>query len=88
MSEFTFVPEGWSGDGPPPVAAEGAVVSAILCTSHAYAGCRDGFLAVSRLEQYAFLLNVALRRLYLLLKRRKVITGQRALPITHSIQLS
>jgi hypothetical protein len=51
----------------------GAVPMAIYCMDHAHQGCRGGFQAVSRLEQYAFLLNVALRRLYLLLKKRKVI---------------
>ena len=51
----------------------GAVPTAIYCTDHVHQGCRGGFQAVSRLEQYAFLLNVALRRLYLLLKKRKVI---------------
>ncbi|KAH9032333.1 RhoGAP-domain-containing protein [Lactarius hengduanensis] len=51
----------------------GAVPTTIYCTDHAHQGCRPGFQAVSRLEQYAFLLNVALRRLYLLLKKRKVI---------------
>ena len=48
-------------------------VAAIYCTEHGHAGCEVGFEAVSRLEQYAFLLNVALRRLYLLLKRRGVM---------------
>ncbi|KAI0272572.1 hypothetical protein BC834DRAFT_353587 [Gloeopeniophorella convolvens] len=51
----------------------GVVPTGVLCTDHAHQGCRSGFQAVSRLEQYAFLLNVALRRLYLLLKKRKVI---------------
>lgn len=51
----------------------GTVPTVVYCTEHAHAGCRSGFQAVSRLEQYAFLLNVALRRLYLLLKKRKVI---------------
>lgn len=51
----------------------GAVPTTIYCTDHAHQGCRGGFQAVSRLEQYAFLLNVALRRLYLLLRKRKVI---------------
>ncbi|KAI0028670.1 hypothetical protein K488DRAFT_58020 [Vararia minispora EC-137] len=51
----------------------GAVPTVIYCTEHGHSNCRAGFQAVSRLEQYAFLLNVALRRLYLLLKRRKVI---------------
>lgn len=43
---------------------------AICCVDHPIPGSRAGFSAVSRLEQYAFLLNVALRRLYLLLLRR------------------
>lgn len=51
----------------------GEVPNVILCTEHAHAGCRDGFQAVSRLEQYAFLLNIALRRLYLVLKQQGVV---------------
>jgi hypothetical protein len=51
----------------------GPVPTLILCTEHAHAGCQSGFQAVSRLEQYAFLLNVALRRLYVLLKKRGVV---------------
>lgn len=51
----------------------GTVPTVIFCTDHAHAGCRGGFQAVSRLEQYAFLLNVALRRLYVLLKKRGVV---------------
>ena len=51
----------------------GLVPTVIYCADHAHPGCRAGFQAVSRLEQYAFLLNVALRRLYILLRKRKVI---------------
>ncbi|KAL4073028.1 hypothetical protein V8B97DRAFT_1869469 [Scleroderma yunnanense] len=51
----------------------GEVPSVILCTDHAHSGCRSGFQPVSRLEQYAFLLNIALRRLYLVLKQQGVI---------------
>ncbi|EDR14675.1 LIM domain-containing protein [Laccaria bicolor S238N-H82] len=51
----------------------GDVPTVILCTDHAHPGCRSGFQAVQRLEQYAFLLNVALRRLYLLLKKQGVV---------------
>ncbi|THH12825.1 hypothetical protein EW146_g7338, partial [Bondarzewia mesenterica] len=51
----------------------GAIPTVTYCMEHGHSGCRTGFQAVSRLEQYAFLLNVALRRLYLLLKKRKVI---------------
>jgi hypothetical protein len=51
----------------------GDVPTVLFCTDHAHASCRGGFQAVSRLEQYAFLLNVALRRLYLLLKKQGVV---------------
>jgi hypothetical protein len=51
----------------------GDVPTVIFCTNHGHPGCRAGFYAVSRLEQYAFLLNVALRRLYLLLKKQGVV---------------
>ncbi|KIK60363.1 hypothetical protein GYMLUDRAFT_167687 [Collybiopsis luxurians FD-317 M1] len=54
-------------------ASFGTVPTVIFCTDHAHAGCRGGFKAVQRLEQYAFLLNVALRRLYLLLRRQGVV---------------
>ncbi|KAJ3973766.1 LIM domain-containing protein [Lentinula raphanica] len=54
-------------------ASFGSVPTVILCTEHAHAGCRGGFKAVQRLEQYAFLLNVALRRLYLLLRKQGVV---------------
>jgi hypothetical protein len=50
------------------------VPKTILCIDHAHPGCRGGFQAVSKLEQYAFLLNVGLRRLYYLLKTRGVLT--------------
>ncbi|KAG8956873.1 hypothetical protein FRC00_004795 [Tulasnella sp. 408] len=42
----------------------------IYCTTHATSDCRSGFSAVSRLEQYAFLLNVVLRSLYFVLHKR------------------
>lgn len=51
----------------------GEVPTTILCTDHGHHGCRGGFQAVQRLEQYAFLLNVALRRLYLLLRKQGVV---------------
>ena len=51
----------------------GEVPTLILCVEHAHPGCRGGFQAVQRLEQYAFLLNIALRRLYLLLKKQGVV---------------
>ncbi|CAE7227389.1 unnamed protein product [Rhizoctonia solani] len=53
---------------------EPVTVAVIYCTDHgSVPPCRGGFEAVSRLEQYAFLLNVALRRLFLLLKKRGAI---------------
>lgn len=51
----------------------GDVPMRICCLDHAHLGCKGGFQAVQRLEQYAFLLNVALRRLYLLLKKQGVV---------------
>ncbi|KAH8111025.1 RhoGAP-domain-containing protein [Phellopilus nigrolimitatus] len=51
----------------------GPVPTATYCLDHQHPGCVGGFQAVSRLEQYAFLLNVALRRLSYLLKRRGVL---------------
>lgn len=51
----------------------GDVPSVILCTDHARSSCRNGFQPVSRLEQYAFLLNIALRRLYLVLKQQGAV---------------
>lgn len=51
----------------------GEVPAVIYCTEHAPLNCKGGFQPVQRLEQYAFLLNVALRRLYLLLKRQGVV---------------
>ncbi|KAF8605904.1 RhoGAP-domain-containing protein [Ceratobasidium sp. AG-I] len=64
VGKFVFEPKADAGGGVP-------VPSAIYCTDHgAVPPCQSGFEAVSRLEQYAFLLNVALRRLFLLLKKR------------------
>ncbi|CAE6457701.1 unnamed protein product [Rhizoctonia solani] len=57
-----------------PKDGEPVTVAVIYCTDHgSIPPCRAGFEAVSRLEQYAFLLNVALRRLFLLLKKRGAI---------------
>jgi len=58
----------------------GPVPNQICCTDHAHSGCRGGFQSVSRLEQYAFLLNVALRRLYTLLKKRGVVPASPGQP--------
>ena len=68
VHEFVYDPDTLR-DMPP----FGEVPTVILCTEHAHPRCRGGFQAVQRLEQYAFLLNVALRRLYLLLKKQGVV---------------
>ena len=47
--------------------------SAIYCPDHRKPDTKEGFYNVTRLEQYAFLLTVALRRLYFILKRRGAI---------------
>ncbi|KAL0953576.1 hypothetical protein HGRIS_004792 [Hohenbuehelia grisea] len=59
----------------------GEVPTLMYCTDHAHQGCRSGFQPVQRLEQYAFLLNVALRRLYLLLKKQGVVPLSPDVPI-------
>ncbi|KAK8843361.1 hypothetical protein IAR55_007018 [Kwoniella newhampshirensis] len=46
-----------------PVRAD-QVPNTIYCGPHHTTSCKQGFSAVSRLEQYVFLLNIALRRLY------------------------
>jgi hypothetical protein len=46
---------------------------ALWCLDHKGPGSFDGLQPVTRLEQYAFLLNVALRRLYILLKKPGII---------------
>ncbi|KZP01568.1 RhoGAP-domain-containing protein [Calocera viscosa TUFC12733] len=48
----------------------------ILCITDGEPDCKPGFEAVTKLEQFAYLLNVALRRLYDLLRRK----GWMALP--------
>ena len=65
----------YEADSVKDTSAFGPVPNAICCIVHAHSGCRCGFQSVSRLEQYAFLLNVALRRLYTLLKTRGVFSA-------------
>lgn len=43
------------------------------CLDHQVPGCVGGFQAVSRLEQYTYLLNVALRRLSSMLKKQQLL---------------
>ena len=51
----------------------GPVPTVTFCKDHQQHDCIGGFEAVSRLEQYAYLLNVALRRLSYLLKKRGLL---------------
>jgi hypothetical protein len=46
----------------------GPVPRVVYCMEHAWPTSRSGFLLVTRLEQYAYLLVVSLRRLYTRLK--------------------
>ena len=46
----------------------GPVPSVVYCTDHAWPTSRSGFLPVSLLEQYAYLLTASLRQLYVRLK--------------------
>ncbi|KAG9122139.1 hypothetical protein FRC07_001612 [Ceratobasidium sp. 392] len=65
------------------------VPSVIYCTEHgAVPPCMTGFDAVSRLEQYAFLLNVALRRLFLLLKKRGAMGSDEESPTSGVVRPS
>lgn len=50
-------------------------VAHIFCRAHGQRNSVSGFEAVSRLEQFAFLLNVALRRLWDHLRHAGVITA-------------
>jgi hypothetical protein len=52
----------------------------VYCKEHAHAGCRGGFQNVTQLEQYAFLLNIAFRRLYLIITDR----GDMLVPMSES----
>jgi hypothetical protein len=63
----------YEGDTMRETSSFGEVPTVVFCTQHGHSRCRAGFIAVPRLEQYAFLLNVALRRLYLLLKKQGVV---------------
>ncbi|KDQ18981.1 hypothetical protein BOTBODRAFT_126829 [Botryobasidium botryosum FD-172 SS1] len=63
VNDFVFERVGSHGDAP----------RAIYCKAHGHVGCQQGFSPVSRLEQYAYLLNVALRRLFFMLKKKGVM---------------
>jgi hypothetical protein len=69
VEEFVYERGNSSGPGDS-ILTTGCVV---YCTLHGTPDCAHGFEAVSRLEQYAFLLNVALRRLYDHLRAQGVV---------------
>ena len=64
--------------------AIGKPPSAIYCPDHRKPDTEQGFYDVTRLEQYAFLLTVALRRLYFILKRRGAIVPPTGEPLLSS----
>lgn len=69
---FTFIldPERTT---PPGLFVSPEVPAKIFCMEHGTDESHLGFSSVSRLEQYSYLLNVALLRLYSILKRRGAI---------------
>jgi len=75
------------GVGSPPAATNGLLLvigkppTAIYCPDHRKPDTEKGFHIVTRLEQYAFLLTVALRRLYFILKRRGAIAPPTGAPL-------
>ncbi|CAD6912104.1 unnamed protein product [Tilletia controversa] len=69
LSQLSLVPSGSSS-----TAAGGkAIAHSVFCPTCAMGRGQVGFEAVTRLEQYAFLLRVALNRLFALLKKRGVV---------------
>ena len=75
VAEFLFVTEAKTEDE-----VEKTLPKAICCVDHPLPRSRAGFAAVSRLEQFAFLLNVALRRLYILLLKRNMMPLASSVP--------
>lgn len=73
-------PSDEAGAAPLQVASSGRKLYLTYCVEHATPGCRRGFETGTRLEQYAFLLRVALNRLYALLKKRGVVPASPTLP--------
>lgn len=73
VDEFVYLPR--RNDQPPTTAALAAVPEAIFCLEHALDATISGFETVTRLEQFAFLLNAALRRLYSHLRAQGVVAA-------------
>ena len=68
-------PEGFTYVATKVVSPNAVDVAAVFCRVHAQRNSVAGFEGVSRLEQFAFLLNVALRRLWDHLRHAGVITA-------------
>lgn len=64
---------------------EFAPADIIWCNLHRTASAIPGFQSVSRLEQFAFLLHVALRRLYLHFREHHEISSGKYLPLKHML---
>lgn len=47
-----------------------------FCPNHSHPNCRTGLREVTLLEQFAYLLNVATRRLFLLLKSKRLVPSE------------
>ena len=62
-------------DQPATNAIVAGVPQAIFCLDHAVASSQPGFETVTRLEQFSFLLNAALRRLYSHLRAQGVVAA-------------
>lgn len=70
MRRSAIVLKGFEFDAKPPISRNAVQVNHIACAHHRQDGYQTGFELVSRLEQYGFLLNVALRELFTQLRSR------------------
>jgi hypothetical protein len=68
-------PEGFTYIGTTSISPNAIEVTQVYCRTHAQRNSASGFEGVSRLEQFAFLLNVALRRLWDHLRHAGVISA-------------
>jgi hypothetical protein len=88
---YVYHPE--DGVGSPWASANGVLLaigkapSVIYCVDHRKPDTKTGFHNVTRLEQYAFLLTVALRRLYFILKRRGAIVPPTGASLVFTLNL-
>ena len=56
----------------------------VICVDHRTQTCIAGFASVSRLEQYAFLLHIALRRLYVHFRQHHDLPSGESVPLTRT----